>query len=94
MATYIFLSKYILEKLGTTSHIIDFILEFNYRVQLSVALSAGLFSYLSQSSYRDSRKIRISVGSHYLYFFLWFNLRTWNLTCKSAVSSQVHLNSW
>lgn len=68
MVTYIFLSKYIFEKLGTTSHIIDFILEFNYRVQLSVVLRAGLCFYLSQVSYGDSLKIRISVGSYYLYF--------------------------
>lgn len=68
MVTYIFLSKFMFEKLGTTSCITDFILEFNYRVQLSVVLRAGLFSYVSQVSYGDSLKIRNSVGSRYLYF--------------------------
>lgn len=45
----------------TASHIVDFILEFSYRVELSVVLRSRQYSYLSQVSFGDSHKIRISV---------------------------------
>lgn len=56
LVTYIFLPKYVFEEPETTSHIINLALEFNYRVQLSAVLKAGLIPTFSSILMRNCLK--------------------------------------
>lgn len=57
VVTYIFfLSKYVFEEPGTTSHIINLTLELNYSIQLSAVLKAGLIPTFSSVLMRNCLK--------------------------------------